>query len=162
MKKTEQTPAGKQTLRQAIALINAADELKSRGNFLFRCTVAGLAMEAKHHLELFNEAIKPSKGMQAFQEALQLHKENCTSDKEGKKKVDVEAYMPLYEGERRKHAKAIDEYEKVQEDSNKRLDLPVELTAKLIPYQMLLEADAQEPFNTLLLSSLLPFVEEKI
>lgn len=150
------------TLRQAIALINAADELKTRGTFLFRCTVAGLALEAKHHLDLFNESIKPSKAYQAFQDELALHKENCTAEKDGKKKVDVEAYMPLYDAARIKHRKAIDEADKLQSDSNKKLDEPVAFCAKMISYELLKQCDEQEPFNTLLLSNILPFVTEAV
>jgi len=157
MKNSNQT--SKLTLRQSINFLNATDELKSRGSFVFRCAVAGLAMEAKRHVELFNESIKPSKGIQSFQEEIRLHKENCTSDKDGKKKVDVETYMPLFESAKIKYSKAIADSEKLQQDSNKRLEETVEYCASLIPYELLLECDNEEKFNATLLTNILPFVK---
>lgn len=161
MKNKTNDQTSKLTLRQSINFLNATDELKSRGSFVFRCAVAGLAMEAKRHVELFNESIKPSKGIQAYQEEIRLHKENCTVDKEGKKRVDVETFMPLYEAAQSKHSKAIADAEKLQQDSNKRLEEKVDFYSNLIPYELLLECDTEERFNATLLTNILPFVAEK-
>lgn len=160
--KTKNDQASKLTLRQSLNFLNATAELSTRGSYHFRCTVAGLAMEAKHHIELHNESIKTSKGMQAYQEEIKIIRENCTSEKDGKKKVDQEAFMPLYESATIKHSKAIEQSEKLNQEINKRLDEPVEYCAKLIPYEMMLEADKEEKFSTTLLTNILPFVAEKV
>ena len=159
VKKNEKTLTP--TIRQCIHFVNAVDELKSRGGFYFRLAIASLTMEAKRRVEIFNEHQKPSKGITSFQEEIKLHRENCTTEKDGKKTVDTTAFMVLYEEANMKHAKAIADAEKLQETANKALEDTVEIYCKPITMELLQEADNEEKFSAMLFAALLPFVEQK-
>jgi hypothetical protein len=149
----------KVTLRQCIHLTNAAEQLKGMGGFKFRCALAGITMEATKRIEQFNEAQKPAKGMQAFQEEIALHRENCTKEKDGKKTVNVAELIPLIEKARSTHAKAIEKDEKVREEAQKSLDNEIELQASPIPMEMLEQVDSEEKFEISMLSRILPFAK---
>lgn len=148
----------KVTYRQLMYLTNAAEVLKGKGTFNFRCMLAGLVLEANQKIEAFNEARKTSKGMQDFQEEIQLHRENCTVERNGKKEIDIPAFMPLYAKAKLTHAKAIEASEKNQEEANKALDTLVDINASPISVSLLEESDKQEKFDISTLSKLLPFI----
>jgi hypothetical protein len=150
----------KTTLRKCVALANAIDELKTMGGLDFRCAVVSVALAAKLEVEHFNELQKPSKGIVAFQEEIRIHRENCTKDKDGKKLIDVSAFMPLFEKSRSTHAKAIEASEKLQQDANKALDKEFELSVKPIPMEIIREADKEERIPASILGSILPFMEK--
>jgi len=148
----------KATYRQMMYLSNVAEVLKGRGNFKFRCALAAIVLEATKQVEVFNEGRKPAKGIQAFQEEVNLHRENCTVTKNDKKEVNVAAFMPLLEKAKITHKSAIEASEKIQAEANKALDNEVEIFASPIPLALLEEADKEEKFETVLLSRLLPFI----
>src|SRR5665647_205718 len=150
----------KATYRQLMHFTNAAEELKGRGGFKFRCALAAIVLEATAKIESFNEARKPAKGIQAFQEEVNLHRENCTITKNDKKEVNVASFMPLLTKAKATHSKAIEAAEKIQDEANKELDNEIELKASLIPMALIEEADKEAPFEVSLLSKLLPFVEK--
>ena len=151
----------KATLRKCVGIVNALDQLKTMGNFKFRCAVVNVGLLAKLKVEQFNETQKPSAGIQSFQEEVRLHKENCTKDKEGKKMVDVTAFIPLLEKAQEKHVKAIQAAEKLQKDANKELDKEIELDIKPISLELVKEADDEERIPATLLAAILPFCEEE-
>jgi len=150
----------KATYRQLMHLARAAEELKGRGGFKFRCALAAIVLEATAKIESFNEARKPAKGIQSFQEEINLHRENCTVTKNDKKEVNVAAFMPLLQKAKATHSKAIEAAEKIQDEANKELDNEIELKASLISMVLIEEADKEAPFEVSLLSKLLPFVEK--
>ena len=150
----------KATYRQLMHVTNAAEELKGRGGFKFRCALAAIVLEATAKIEVFNEGRKPAKGIQAFQEEVSLHRENNTIEKDGKKVVNVAAFMPLLAKAKATHAKAIEAAEKIQAEANKELDTQVEVNANPISMLLIEETDNEERFETTLLSRLLPFVEK--
>ena len=150
----------KSTYRQCANLTVAAEELKGRGSFKFRCVIAAIAIEAKNKVDIFQEAQKPAKGIQAFQEEVSLHRENCTTEKDGKKLVDAAKFMPLLAKARATHAKAIEAQEKIQDEANKAFDTEAEFNASFISMSLLEEIDKEDPFEVSLLSKLLPFVEK--
>lgn len=150
----------KTTYRDCMHFNSAAKELKGRGGFKFRCALAAVVLEASNKIEAFQEARKPAKGIQAFQEEVELHRENCTIEKNGKKEVNVSAFMPLLQKAKATHKAAIEASEKIQAEANRELDTEIELNANLIPLSLLAEADKEERFESTLLSRLLPFVEK--
>jgi len=150
----------KATYRQLMHFTNAAEELKGRGGFKFRCALAAIVLEATKHIESFNEARKPAKGIQAFQEEVNLQRENCTVTKNDKKEVNVAAFMPLLAKAKATHKSALESAEKIQADANKELDTLIEISAVSIPVSLIEEADNVERFETTLLSRLLPFIEK--
>jgi hypothetical protein len=147
----------KTTLRKCIGLVNALEQLKTMGNFTFRCAVVGAGIIAKQKVEQFNELQKPSAGIATLQEEIRLHKENCTKEKDGKKTVDVAAFIPLFEKAQEKHLKAIQAAEKLQKEANKELDKEIEIDIKPIQLALIQEADDEERIPALLLSAILPF-----
>lgn len=147
----------KPSMRQCIDFLNAANELKSTGGFNFRCAIASLAMEAKRRVQIFNEAQQPSPGMTSFKNELALHRENCTIEVEGKKVVDVEAYMDLYEKAKIKYAKASEDAERLRKEANESLEDKVDIYCKPIPMAMLEQIDLEAKLDPILLSSILPF-----
>jgi len=148
----------KATYRQLMHFTNAAEELKGRGGFKFRCALAAIVLEASRCIEAFNEARKPAKGIQAFQEEVNLQRENCTITKNDKKEVNVAAFMPLLAKAKATHKLAIEASEKIQAEANKELDNEIEINASVIPMSLLEDADTIERFEAVLLSRLLPFV----
>jgi hypothetical protein len=114
-------------------------------------------MEAKRRVQVFNEAQEPSLGINSFKSELVLHRENCTIEKDGKKTVNVEAYMELYEKTRNKYSKALEEADKLMQDANKSLENKVDLYCDPIPMAMLEQTDLEEKLNPILLSAILPF-----
>jgi len=149
----------KTTLRKCIQFAEAAEAIKGRGGFKFRCAVAAISIEATNKINAFNEARKPSKGVQEFQEEISVHRENCTAEKEGKRMIDVAKFMPLLKKAKITHAKALGQSEKDQEDANKQLDKEIELNAAEIPVALLEEADEAEKFEDFILSRILPFAK---
>ena len=150
----------KATYRQCMTIANTAEELKGRGSFAFRCAVAAIVIEATRHVEIFNDARKPAKGMQAFQEEVGLIRENNTIEKNGKKEVNVSVFMPLLQKAKAAHKPAIEAAEKLQAEANKDLDKEVDISAKAIAISLLEETDKDEHFEVSILSRLLPFVEK--
>jgi hypothetical protein len=146
------------TYRNCIHLLNGASEIKARGGFKFRCALAGILMEAQNAYERYNEAKKPNKGMEAFREEIELHTKNCTSEKDGKKTVDVEKLTDLINSSKTKHQKALDQFERDRKEANKELDSTVELCADPIPESMLEAEDDREHFEVNILTVLRPFV----
>ena len=147
----------KATYRQLMHFTNAAEELKGRGGFKFRCALAAIVLEATRHIESFNEARKPAKGIQAFQEEVNLQRENCTVTKNDKKEVNVAAFMPLLAKAKATHKTAIEASEKIQAEANKELDTVIEISASAISVLLIEEADQTDRFEVSLLSRLLPF-----
>ena len=148
----------KATYRQCMHFSNAAEELKGRGGFKLRCAIAAIVLETTKQIEVFNEGRKPAKGIQAFQEEVNLHRENNTVEKDGKKVVNVAVFMPLLQKAKSTHRVAIEASEKIQAEANKEFDNEIEINASLIPMSLLEDADTIERFETVLLSRLLPFV----
>ena len=149
----------KATYRQLMHVTNAAEELKGRGGFKFRCALAAIVLEATAKIEVFNEGRKPAKGIQAFQEEVGLIRENNTIEKDGKKVVNVAAFMPLLVKAKATHKTAIEAAEKIQAEANKELDAIIEVNAIPIPMSLLEETDKDEKFEVSLLSRLLPFAQ---
>lgn len=145
------------TLRQCIDFLNAAKFLKSTGSFNFRCAVASLAMEANRRVLVFNEEQQPSPGLTSFKSELALHRENCTVEIDGKKSVDAEAYMDLYEKTRIKYSKALEDAQKLQKEANRALENKVDIYCKPIPLEMLEQTDQEAKLDPMLLSAILPF-----
>jgi len=150
----------KATYRQCLNFSNAAEQLKGRGGFEFRCAVAAIAMETTKQIEIFNAGRKPVKGMQEYQEEVNLHRENCTITKNEKKEVNVAAFIPLRNKANATHAKAIAEHEKINAEANAQLDKAIELTIIPVAISLLKEADKEEHFEVSILSRLLSFVEK--
>ena len=149
----------KTTLRKCIGLANALDQLKTMGNFKFRCAVVGAGLLARQKVEQFNELQKPSAGITTLQEEIRLHKENCTKEKDGKKTVDVAAFIPLFEKAQEKHSKAIQGAEKLQKEANKELDNEFEIDITPISLELIQKADEEERIPAMLLAAILPFCE---
>lgn len=149
----------KTTLRKCIHFQSAVEELKARGSFDFRCAVAAIAIEANRQIEIFNEAQKPAKGMTDYQQEISLHKENCTEEKEGKKVINVAAFMPMFEKSRAKHAKAIELAEKISREAMQALDNEIEISCKPIQRAQLAAVDTADPLDASLLAKVMPFVE---
>lgn len=145
------------TLRQCIDFLNAANDLKSTGSFNFRCAIASLAMEAKRRVQAFNEAQEPSPGLTSFKSELAFHRENCTVEIDGKKSIDVDAYMDLYEKAKIKYAKALEDADKLQKDANRALENKVDIYCNPILLSMLEETDREAKLDPMLLSAILPF-----
>lgn len=149
----------KVTYRHCLQLLKVAEDLKGRGSFRFRCAVAGITMEASNVLARFNEAKSPSKEMQSYQDEIELHTHNCTSEKEGKSVVDVPALVKLIEKTKQTYKKALENAEKDRQTANKSLDESIELCADPIPEEMLEKEDDREKFEVYILSNLYPFVK---
>ena len=145
------------TLRQCIDFLNAANELKSTGSFRFRCAIASLTIQAKRRVEVFNDAQQPSPGLQKFKSEMALHQQNCTIETDGKKQVNVDAYMLLVEKTKLEYAKVLEQADKLQQDANKALDNKVDIYCIPIALELLEEADLEARFNPMLLSAILPF-----
>lgn len=157
MKKQEQENNFTVTLRQCIDFVTEAKNLKSIGGFKLRCTIAALAMEATKIVQIHNEGQEPSPGLTLYRTEVNLHRENCTIETDGKKQVDVEAFIPLLESARIKHSKAIAEADKIQRESNKALEDDVKIYCNPIPMSMLEELDQEQKIDITVLSSILPF-----
>ncbi|MEI7831276.1 MAG: hypothetical protein WCI31_15970 [Prolixibacteraceae bacterium] len=153
------TNAFKVTYRQCLDFLNAADELKFAGDFGFRCALAAIVREAKKEIDIFNGAQEPSPGLSSFKSEVALHRENCTVEMDGKKIVDVEAYMDLYEKTRIKYANALDQGSKLKKEANKALDNEVDIFCDPIPLTMLEKNDKELKFGPMILSAILPFSE---
>ena len=149
----------KTTLRKCGSFLDAVEELKTRGSFKFRQKIALLAFETKRQIELFNEAQKPAKGITEFQKEVELIRENCTVDKDGKAQVNVSAFMPLYDKARAKHAKAIEAAERLQADAKQQLDEEFEIALEPISVELLEEVDKEEKLEASLLAKIMPFVD---
>lgn len=150
----------KVTYRNCIHLLNGASEIKGRGGFKFRCALAGILMESSNVIERYNEAKKPNKGMEAFREEIELYTKNCTSEKDGKKVIDVEKLTDLINAAKKKHQKAIDQDDKDRRDANKELDSMIELCADPLPLSMIETEDQVEHFEVHLLTILQPFISK--
>ena len=150
----------KVTMRQCLHFSNAMSSLVARGNFAFRCALGSAILEAKTKAEQFGERQKPAKGIQEYEKQVELIRENCTVEKDGKKEVDIDLFMPQLKKAQSIHAKAIEAAEKLREEANFALDQPVDFLARPIPIALLEEADMEEKFEPALLSKILPFCEQ--
>jgi hypothetical protein len=150
----------KVTLRQTFSFSKAVEELKIRGNWDFRCTIAQIALPARTHLEQWQEKQKPAKGILAYQTELELHKKNCTEGEGDKAKINVALFMPLFHKAQETHKKAIEAAEKLQDDANKSLDEMIEIDCYPISNELVKLADEEEKFDGALLAKLLPFMEK--
>ena len=145
------------TYRQCINFLNATDELKFVGNFGFRRAIAAVVMEVKKAIEIFNSGQQPSPELASFKSEVALHRENCTVEMDGKKIVDVEAYMDLYEKARIKYANALEQGIKLKKEANEALEDEVGIVCDPISMAMLEKNDQELKFSPLLLSAILPF-----
>ncbi len=150
------------TYKECFNFINGIEKLNSRGDFDFRCCVASLVMEVERIITTFKMAKKPGKGYKAYQEELQLLRENCTIEKEGAKKLDLEAFIPLFNDLKSRSTKVLEESEKLIDESNKALDNKVTLYSLPIKMEVLKQIDQEEKFpGTFLLGIILPFTDAK-
>lgn len=156
-----QSAATNPSMRQCVHFLNAVAELKTAGSFDFRCAIASLAIEVKQKVEVFQQEQQASKVLTSFEKEMQLHKEECTKEKDGKKQLDVEAYMEHFEKAKAKYKKDFTKSEELEKQANKVFDDAVDIYTKLIPHDMLVAMDTETKFSAIALSALLPFVEKK-
>lgn len=160
-KQQQQTASSNPTMRQCYNFLSAVNELRATGSFDFRCAIAYLAIEIKQKYEVYLEERQSSRVLTSFEKEMMLHEKECTREKDGKKELDVEAYMECYEKARLKYKKDFQKSEDLEKQSKDAFDNAVNIYTELIPYGMFVQTDNETKFSPITLSALLPFVKKK-